>query len=128
MSMQSLTQTIARSTGESRARFKLGAELSRWVAYVFAAPSFFLLITTLVLPILVVVLMSCTDFRLGESGIEWIGIRNYTDIISDRVFRNSLLNTCTYVIIVVPGSVILGLLLAVMIEGLSRGKWLYRMI
>lgn len=128
MSMQTLTQTVAQTAGESRTRDKLGAELSSSVAYLFAAPSFFLLIASLVLPIIVVVLMSFTDFRLGETGIEWIGFRNYTDIIADRVFRNSLFNTCIYVVIVVPGSVMLGLLLAVMIEGLSKGKWLYRMI
>lgn len=126
--MNSSCSKISASTEKTPFCAKLGANIPKNVAYSLTAPAIFLIIALIILPIVAVVLMSCTNFRLGDTDLQWIGIRNYLEIMRDPVFRRALENTCVYVLIVVPGAVILGLLLAVIVEGLSRGKWLYRLI
>lgn len=46
----------------------------------------------------------------------YIGLRNYTDLFHDRLFRNALYNTLFYVLFAVPGSVIVGFLLAALLN------------
>ncbi|MEI2385165.1 sugar ABC transporter permease [Breoghania sp. JC706] len=107
---------------------KLGATLSARLAYAFAAPSLILLAVVMLLPIAAVIAMSFTDYRLGDLGVTFAGVENYTKLAGDRTFWRALTNTLVYVAMVVPGAVLLGLLLAVIIDGLDHGKAFYRLV
>jgi multiple sugar transport system permease protein len=75
-----------------------------------------------------VIALSFTDYQLGSPAFSWIGLANYQDMFGDRVFWLSLRNTLTYVAIVVPAAVALGLAVALLIEsGGSLRTW-YRTI
>ena len=52
--------------------------------------------------------------------VEFIGLRNYIALTKDSVFWKALWNTVRYSLVVVPGSLALSLLLAVLIYPLSR--------
>ena len=52
--------------------------------------------------------------------VEFIGLRNYIALTRDSVFWKALWNTVRYSLVVVPGSLALSLLLAVLIYPLSR--------
>lgn len=110
------------------ARRRLGAELPGWIAYALAAPSVVLLFVLMLLPIAVMLAMSLTDYRFGDLSFAMVGGENYRDLLHNRTFWRALSNTFAYVAIVVPGSVLLGLLLAVMTNGLRRGGRVYQMI
>jgi len=114
--------------GRIARRRRLGAEMPGWIAYALAAPSVLLLLLLILLPIAVMLVMSLTDYRFGDLGFAFVGAENYRDIADDRTFWRALSNTFAYVAIVVPGSVLLGLLLAVMSNGLTRGRRIYQMI
>lgn len=96
--------------------------------YAFATPALLLILLLLIAPIIVVFLISLTDYQLGALDWSWVGLGNYAEIFSDRVFLRSLGNTFIYVAIVVPGSVILGLLVAILVHERTKSKAIYQTI
>ncbi len=109
-------------------RGRLGAVLPARIAYAMAAPAAVLIVLTMLAPIAVMVVMSFTDYRFGEDAVPFVGLDNYLSLLNDRTFRRALFNTFFYVAMVVPGSVILGLVLAVLIDGLDHGGRFYRLV
>lgn len=107
-------------------RRRLGAAIAPSIAYWFAAPSVILLLGTLLLPIVVMIAMSFTDYELGATDFGFLGLANYVSISKDPAFWRSFFNTFYYLALVVPAAVIIGLLLAVMVNGVKRGRRLYQ--
>lgn len=106
----------ARRSGRSRA------------AYPLAAPAFILMLLMLLGPLAGVIALSFTNYQLGAPSFSWIGVANYQEMFGDKVFWTSLRNTLTYVAIVVPGAVALGLATALLIQsGASLRSW-YRTV
>ncbi len=96
--------------------------------YALAGPAFVLMLLMLIGPLAGVIALSFTDYQLGAPSFSWIGLTNYQEMFADRVFWISLKNTLTYVAIVVPGAVALGLGTALLIQsGTSLQSW-YRTI
>ena len=95
-----------RTQGASRAR----------PALAMVAPAIILMCLLLLGPLLGVIALSFTDYQLGSPTFAWIGLENYREMLADRVFWTSLRNTLTYVAIVVPAAVALGLSVALLIE------------
>ena len=58
---------------------------------------------------------------------EWVGVQNYLDLPGDRKFNSSLINTLIFSAIYVPGTVILSLLIAVLLNRHIVGKSLFRL-
>ena len=77
----------------------------------FCLPATILLLVTCLVPLCVLVIISFTRYELG-----------------DPVFRRSLFNTLLYMAIVLPGSVILGLLVAVLVHGRKRTRPFYEIV
>lgn len=97
-------------------------------ALLLVAPAATLMLIVLLGPLASVLALSFTDYQLGAPSFSWIGFANYHEMMADKVFWISLRNTLTYVAIVVPGSVALGLGIALLIQsGTSLRSW-YRTI
>lgn len=96
--------------------------------YAFATPALILIVVLLILPIIMVLGMSLTDYQLGAVDWSFIGLKNYEALLSDGPFQRSLLNTLIYVAIVVPGSVIFALIVAILIYDRTRSKAIYQII
>ena len=58
---------------------------------------------------------------------DWVGVQNYFDLPGDRKFTTSLINTLIFSAIYVPGTVILSLLIAVLLNRHIVGKSLFRL-
>lgn len=121
-----MAMVLSSGASETAPRRRLGAEIAPSVAYWFATPSVILLVGTLLLPIAVMVTMSFTDYELGALDYSFLGFDNYVTLWKDRTFWKALFNTIYYVALVVPASVVIGLLLAVMVNGLKHGRKLYQ--
>jgi multiple sugar transport system permease protein len=93
-----------------------------------ATPALALILLFLVGPVIAVLAMSLTDYQLGAPSWAFIGLENYNHLLADRVFWKALGNTLLYVAIVVPGSVALGLGIAMLIEAGGSLKAFYRAI
>ena len=97
-------------------------------ALAMVAPALVLMCLLLLGPLLGVIALSFTDYQLGSPQFSWIGLANYQEMLADRVFWISLRNTLTYVLIVVPAAVALGLGVALLIESGSSLRTWYRTI
>lgn len=105
-------------------RARRGEALGAWLLTLPAALSFALL---LLLPTLAAIAMAFTEYELGLIPV-WIGLENFRELLEDRGFRRSFLNTIIYVGLVAPLSVGLGLALALLIEAGARGRVFFRAV
>jgi multiple sugar transport system permease protein len=72
--------------------------------------------------------LSFTDYELGATDTAVVGLANYTKALADPVFRRALRNTFLYVALVLPGAVLLGLFIAVLVQSRTRTRWIYQVI
>lgn len=94
----------------------------------FIAPAVILMFAILLLPIGIAAMMSLTNYGLGNSGTEFVGLENYTRIFTRSIYQKMFLASFTYVAVVVPLSVGLGLGAALLIHSLKRFGDLYKTI
>ncbi|MDQ8726837.1 sugar ABC transporter permease [Bradyrhizobium sp. LHD-71] len=95
-------------------------------AWLLVAPLSIGLVLFLVLPCLGVVAMAFSDWHLGQENIGFAGLDNFSELANDAVFRRSALNTIIYALSVTPLSVLLGLMLALLIESSTLGRAFFR--
>ncbi|HHB75709.1 MAG TPA: sugar ABC transporter permease [Desulfobulbus sp.] len=98
------------------------------LAYLLSAPAVFLMLLLLIGPVLLVCLMSFTDYQLGEQTFSFTGLENYRQLFSSEEFWKSLRNTIVYVSTVVPVSTALGLGIALLVESCKIWKAFYRAV
>ena len=109
-----------------RALPRPGARAEAVAGWLLAMPALVLMWAMLLGPAVAVVLLSFTDWSLGEPEVIWHGLGNYREMWADRVFWTSLRNTAVYVGVAVPATVALGLGAALLIEGAGGGRAFYR--
>ena len=89
---------------------------SRLTPYMFIAPNLLLFSVFVFFPLLYAAYISVHQWSLIDTP-DFVGARNYTRLVSDRQFWQSLTNTVIYSAATVPTSLIIGLFLAI---GLNR--------
>jgi multiple sugar transport system permease protein len=97
-------------------------------AFGLAGPAFVLLMMLFILPAFGIFGIAVTDWQFGMSEMSFVGLRNFREVFADPNFHRSLLNTITYVLIVLPGTVGLGLFVAILIESGKSLRSFYRAI
>lgn len=123
MSVMTLVDRRARPVTHDRRR---AAEAS--IGWLAVSPALFLLIGLLFGPAAAVILFSFTDWQLGSTTFHFIGVANFAALYGDPPFWKALINTCIYVAIVVPGTVGLGLGVALLIEASPGLRGFYRAV
>ena len=101
---------------------------SRWISYLFCLPALMLMFIILMVPIFVASVLSFTDYSLGNDSFSWVGWKNYEVIFGRSSYQKMLWATTTYVLVVVPISIILGLGAALLINSLRRFGDFYKAI
>lgn len=93
---------------------------SKKAPYLFIAPALALLFVFSILPIFLALFISFTDMSLAGladySRIDFVGIDNYTRILSDTVFTTAIRNTLFYVSLGVPLVIIFSMAIAILIK------------
>ncbi|UZE49316.1 carbohydrate ABC transporter permease [Rhodopseudomonas sp. P2A-2r] len=112
--------------GETAASLGNRTRRERATAWLAVTPATTLLILLMAGPVVAVVLISLTDWQFGASTLRFLGIDNYRALFTDSIFWRTLANTLLYVAIVVPGTVILGLVVALLIEAQPGLRGFYR--
>jgi multiple sugar transport system permease protein len=97
-------------------------------AAALAVPAFLLLFALVLLPCAAVVVISLTDWQLGARTLHVVGLSNFAELLTDPVFRRSLGNTLVFAAIVIPATLGLGLLVALLIEAGNSAQAFYRAI
>lgn len=125
--MSSMPDTMA-TTMTRRARPYSGAASYAALAYLFSGPAFALLVATTVVPIILVLLTSLTNYRLGSVSFDIIGLGNYSRLLADPFFWSALRNSAVFTLMVVPLSVGLALLLATILNDRLKSRRFYEII
>ena len=95
----------------------------------FILPGLLLFFTFVVGPMLYSFRISFYDWRIIKpENSEWVGLANYAKAIGDPIFRRAVLNTLVYALVTVPGQMILGLSVAILLNQAIRGKAFFRVI
>lgn len=116
------------SVRQANASIKGAHARIRWLSYLFCLPAIILMIIILVVPIFVAGTLSFTDYSLGNQDFNWVGWKNYERIFGRSSYQKMLWASTTYVLVVVPTSIGLGLGAAMLINSLRRFGDFYKAI
>jgi multiple sugar transport system permease protein len=97
-------------------------------AVALAGPATLLLLILFILPVAAIVAIALTDWQFGTKTLHFVGLSNFEGIFVDEAFIASLRNTMIYVSIVMPGTVLGGLAVALLIESGNTLRDFYRAI
>lgn len=82
-----------------------------------------------VYPIIKLLIMSFMEWDLSSMfNKSFAGLANYKEVLSDKTFIIAFENTLVYTIVTVPGQMILGLFVAVLVHSVPRFKVTFRVI
>ncbi|MDQ1022346.1 carbohydrate ABC transporter permease [Streptomyces afghaniensis] len=100
-------------------------------AWLFALPFMLVFGVFMLVPLISSFLMSFTDFRSTDVqspfAVDFVGLRQYTDLFRDAQFRKALLNTAQVVVFGIPLTMAVALALAVALNsGITRLRTMFR--
>ena len=123
MSDVALPASLAPAPAKERAGH--GEALAAWLLTLPAIVAFVLM---LLIPTLAVVAIAFTDYELGAPALRYVGLANFAELMEDRGFVTSFRNTAFFVAATTPVSIVGGLMLALLIEGGTRGRAFFRAV
>jgi multiple sugar transport system permease protein len=128
LTFKTANQTSSTVTQKPRRKTLSLAQRQALWAYVFLLVplAFFLLVR--LYPAFSSLLLSLRDYRPSREVNPFVGLKNFQDIASDAVFWRAMLNTLLYTVIGVPAQLVLGILVALMLQGINKAKGLFRAI
>lgn len=89
-------------------------------------PGAIFLVGIFLLPMVGVIGMAFADWSFGDTNFRFVGASNFLELARDLEFRRAFLNTCLYVLGVLPITLVLAVLLATALETISRGRTFYQ--
>ncbi|SFC35075.1 carbohydrate ABC transporter permease [Butyrivibrio sp. YAB3001] len=97
--------------------------------YLYLLPSMIIMFCFTIYPLVRAIIMSFLgNYSIINGSYSSIGIENYKALFADPDFAMSLKNTTIYVICVVPASIFLSLIIAVLINSCKKTKALFQTI
>jgi multiple sugar transport system permease protein len=98
-------------------------------AALFVLPGLLLFITFIIGPMAYSFRISFYDWRIvrPETSV-WVGLDNYIQALSDPLFQRAVINTLAYTFITVPGQILIGLLVAVLLNQDIRNRAFFRVL
>lgn len=129
MNASAQTGTV-RATKKPERRRRRSPGPPAWIGYAFIAPNFigFAIFTLLPLAFALGVAFTKWDVVSGVRGLQWVGLQNFVDIANDPNFWQSARLTLLYVGGSVPLTLILGLAVALVLNGPIPGRAILRAI
>jgi multiple sugar transport system permease protein len=122
-------ERVAASTPKRVAR-KIRGLSDRTIAWIFVAPTIFLLLAVNIFPLIWTIRLSFTNFRVNRpnNAIEWVGLQNYQRILNDPVIWHTMQATAHFLIWTIALQVLIGFALAFLINKKFRGNDLWTTI
>ncbi|SEN79421.1 carbohydrate ABC transporter membrane protein 1, CUT1 family [Loktanella fryxellensis] len=119
----------AKKTPDGLARRIRGLS-DRTIAWIFVAPTIFLLLAVNIFPLIWTIRLSFTDFRVNRPNneVEWVGLRNYQRILSDPDIWATMQATAHFLIWTIILQVLIGFTLAFLINKKFKGNDLWTTI
>ncbi|MCY1713739.1 sugar ABC transporter permease [Caproiciproducens galactitolivorans] len=96
--------------------------------FLFILPALLPLVLFWIIPLLYSFFLSFTNWDMMTPEIHFVKFYNYTSLLKDPAFYKTLLNTLTFAVGTTIPSIILGLLIAMALNGTRRGTGIYRTV
>ena len=104
---------------------------TRLAGWLFAGPALLVIALFFGVPVLAALALSLTDFDIYAladiDNLRFVGLGNYLRAFEDDRFWRSTGNTLLYIVVTVPGSLVVGLGLALLANQAFRVKWPVRL-
>jgi multiple sugar transport system permease protein len=97
-----------------------------WSAYLFLAPGLLLFSVFTVFALGFALYLTFHEWNIIEPDRPFVGFDNYSRMLDDERFRRSVFNTAYYTGATVPLTMVIGLLIAVLLNQPIRGRGLFR--
>ncbi len=106
------------------ARFHLS---DGWFGFLITVPALLIMLTVFVFPLVFSAYTSLHRFEITRPDrTRFIWFENYATILQDDAFQRALGNTLTYVLVAVPIEFAIGLILALALATITRGRGMFR--
>ncbi|MFE4713617.1 MULTISPECIES: carbohydrate ABC transporter permease [unclassified Paenibacillus] len=126
-----LTHVIRLTARKSRELFRvrLSYQTQRYLfIYIVLGIPLLYFLSTRMIPIFYAFNVSVREWNLLSSEKPFVGFENFSTIFSDEIFSKSILNTFKFVLIGVPGQLIAGLAVALLLQSIYRFRGFFRTI
>jgi multiple sugar transport system permease protein len=94
-------------------------------AYLFILPGMLLFLVWTLYPLIYAFIMSFAEWNLIKPS-RFVGLENYRRAFDDPIFWIALKNTIFYTVVTVPGQMVLGLAIALLLDGPLRARAFFR--
>jgi multiple sugar transport system permease protein len=120
---QSPIKKVAQATPEPVAR-RLRGLSDRSIAWIFVAPTIFLLLAVNIFPLIRTIWLSFTNYRVNRpnNDVEWVGLSNYERILNDPDIWNTMQATAHFLFWTLLLQVLIGFALAYLINKKFKGN------
>jgi multiple sugar transport system permease protein len=114
----------------TRLKHRIRGLSDRAIAWIFIAPTIFLLLAVNIFPLIWTVYLSFTDFRANRPNreVNWVGTENYRDVLTDEGIWQSMQATAHFLIWTIVFQVLIGFTLAWLINRKFKGNDLWTTI
>jgi len=102
--------------------------MKRSTFFMFASPSIFVMTALMAIPLLMAIWLGMNFMTFANiTEPQFVGLRNYIDVLTDSRFWQAFNFTALYIVIVVPSVIVLGFVMALVLDqvsGFARGIYL----
>jgi multiple sugar transport system permease protein len=92
----------------------------------FVSPSVAIMLLLMVLPLLTAIWLGFNFITFKNLATpQWVGLENYTEVLSDPAFWASLRFTLLYTVVTVPCAILIGFFIALLLDQVTRFRGIY---
>jgi len=121
-----MTSDMAASSGKFQLRSIVDRE--NILGMVFLTPAILYITLLVAVPFFIAIAFSLTDVTVGDTSLDFVGMRNFSAILRDPQFIRALKDTILFTIISQILIIVLANIVAAVFTQDFRGKWLARML
>jgi multiple sugar transport system permease protein len=114
-----------RTTAKRRSRFEIRDNTWRWI---FLLPAVIVVVALLAIPVLWTLYAAFTDLHMFRQGVptSFVGFRNFEKLLANKSFWRTAQNTLVFTLGVVPTQLVIGMVVALCLNNITRGRKFFR--
>jgi len=127
MSQLSVRRQVSAQTNQALGLREQRIQQRNFAPYLFLLPGAVLFVLFILWPMLYSLRISFFQWNIvkPETSVN-VGVQNYLDALTDPIFQRSVVNTVIYGLITVPGQIIFGTFVALLLNARFPGRTLFR--
>jgi len=111
---------------EKRFRYLRAMSEEDWLKYLMILPLLLVIVLLSIVPLAHLIRLAFSSYDFSEGSMKFNGLRNFYEMMKDKLFLHSIRNTLLYVTVSIIAELLMGLGLALLVRGLLQFKSLVR--